>query len=378
MKKLLALTLIMAMVLVSFAGCSSKSPTTKDNTTPGVTSAPGTTTAPATNNSDIQVTFIPKLTGNAFFESANKGAQSYAAKWGFKVDYEGDPTASAAAQVAVINKAVQQGTNAISISSVDAAGIKDALLAATAAGVTVTTWDSDVDPSARRVMVSQGTPEQLGQMLVQMGFDSLKERGKNPDTDAIKYVWHYSNATVTDQNSWQVEGEKYIKATYPNWVNVAPDNYYSNQDAEQAISVGESILSANSDIDLIICNDSTALPGQAQAAQNKGLTAKDVTITGFAAPNSMKQYVNDGILTRWGLWDCGVQGAIGVYMAYYIASGHDIKVGDKIDIPEIGTVEVMPNSVLDPAADVSNTSSGVVLLPERTVFTKDNMNNFDF
>ncbi|SFC38677.1 substrate-binding domain-containing protein [Clostridium uliginosum] len=364
-KKAVALALVAAMMVTTLVGCGSSTATKEASTN-------------SSKKGDTTVTFIPKLTGNAFFESANKGAQDYAGKWGFKVDYEGDANASAASQVSVINKAVQQGTNAICLSSVDAAGVKEALKAAADAGVTVTTWDSDVDSSVRKVMVSQGTPEQLGQMLVQMGYDSLKERGKDPEKDAIKYCWHYSNATVTDQNSWQVEGDKYIKSKYPNWQNVAKDNYYSNQDAEQAISVGESVLSAHSDIDLIICNDSTALPGQAQAAQNKGLTAKDVTITGFASPNSMKQYCSDGILTRWGLWDCGVQGAMGCYMAYYIASGNAVKVGDKIDIPNIGAVEVMPNSVLDPKANDSDTSSGVVLLPERTVFTKDNMDKYNF
>lgn len=367
MKKVFALTLTVAMALTTFVGCGSSTKTAGD-----------ATKDTAAKKSNITVTFIPKVTGNAFFESANKGAQKYAQKWGFKVDYQGDASASAAAQVSVINKAVQQGTNAICLSSVDAAGVKDALKAAAAAGVTVTTWDSDVDSSVRKVMVSQGTPKQLGEMLVQMSYDSLKERGKDPSKDAIKYAWHYSNASVTDQNSWRVEGEKYIKEKYPNWKNVAPDNYYSNQDAEQAISVGESILSAHSDIDLVICNDSTALPGQCQAAQNKGKKAKDVTITGFASPNSIKQYCKDGILTRWGLWDCGVQGAMGCYMSYYIASGNKVKVGDKINIPDIGTVEVMPNSVLNPSANVSDTSSGVVLLPERTVFTKDNMDKFDF
>jgi ABC-type sugar transport system, periplasmic component len=369
MKKVFALTLTVAMALTTLVGCGSSGSKTAGDTATKDTAAKG---------SKINVTFIPKVTGNAFFESANKGAQKYAEKWGFKVDYEGDASASAAAQVAVINKAVQQGTNAICLSSVDAAGVKDALKAAAAAGVTVTTWDSDVDPSVRKVMVSQGTPKQLGEMLVKMSYDSLKERGKDPNKDAIKYCWHYSNASVTDQNSWRVEGEKYIKEKYPNWKNVAPDNYYSNQDAEQAISVGESVLSAHSDIDLVICNDSTALPGQCQAAQNKGKKAKDITITGFASPNSMKQYCKDGILTRWGLWDCGVQGAMGCYMAYYIAAGNKVKVGDKINIPDIGTVEVMPNSVLNPSANVSDSSSGVVLLPERTIFTKDNMNNFDF
>ncbi len=41
-----------------------------------------------------------------------------------------------------------------------------------------------------------------------MAVDGLKERGKDPENDEIKYCWHYSQATVTDQNSWQVEGEK--------------------------------------------------------------------------------------------------------------------------------------------------------------------------
>ena len=64
-------------------------------------------------------------------------------------------------------------------------------------------------------------------------------------------------------------------------------------------------------------------------------------------------------------------------MAYLLASGQEIKVGDSIDVPDIGTVKVEPNTVLDPTAYTSETS-GVVLLPERVVFTKDNMDNYDF
>lgn len=326
---------------------------------------------------NVTVVFIPKLSGNAFFESANVGAQDLAKKVGYTVKYDGNPEAAVANQVAIINNAINSGADAICISTVDAAGVDDAMKAAKEAGLAVTTWDSDSKPESRTVMVSQGTPEQLGQMLVDMLAESLKERGKDVEKDAIKYCWHYSQATVTDQNSWHVAGEKYREEKYPNWVNVAPENYYSNQDAEKAISVGEAVLTAHPDIDGIICNDSTALPGQAQAAQNLGLDSTKVSITGFASPNSMKEYCRTGILTRWGLWDCKIQGAIGCYLAYHIASGHELKVGDKVDIPEIGTVEVMPNTVLDPEAYTAE-NSGVVLLPERAVFTKDNMDNYDF
>ena len=78
----------------------------------------------------------------------------------------------------------------------------------------------------------------------------------------------------------QVEGEKIIAEKYPNRTNVYPDNYYSEQDAEKAITVGEAVLDANPDIDVIICNDSRALPGQLQAAENKGYNKDNITITG--------------------------------------------------------------------------------------------------
>ena len=209
---------------------------------------------------NVVVVFIPKISGNAFFEVANEGAQKLAKQVGFTVKYDGSPDAAVANQVNIINNAIQQGADAISISTVDAAGVDQALKAARKAGLAVMTWDSDSNPDARSLMTSQGTPDILGKMLVDMGIASLKERGKNPDSDAIKYCWHYSQATVTDQNSWHVAGEKYIRQKYPKWVNVAPANYYSNQDAERAITVGEAVLSAHKDIDLIICNDSTALP----------------------------------------------------------------------------------------------------------------------
>ena len=99
------------------------------------------------------VVFIPKLTGNAFFEAANDGAQKYAADWGFTVDYQGSATASAADQVQVINNAVASGADAICISTVDAAGVRDALLAAKDAGLAVCTWDSDAESDARSLMV---------------------------------------------------------------------------------------------------------------------------------------------------------------------------------------------------------------------------------
>ncbi len=392
MKKVMSLVLALAMTL-SLTACggdeAANAPAAEpeaaapadSEAAPKEEAAPADSeAAPAAEGADVSgktVVFIPKVTGNAFFEAANDGAQKYAADWGITVDYQGSATAGVADQVQVINNAVASGADAICISTVDAAGVRDALLEAQEAGLAVCTWDSDAQSDARALMVSQGTPEILGQMLVDMSVDALKKRGVDPAKDEVKYVWHYSQATVTDQNSWQVAGEAIIAKDYPNWTRVA-DNYYSNQDAEQAVSTGAAILDAYPDIDLIICNDSTALPGQLKAAQNKGITKDDMTITGFATPMAIKEYCDAGVLYEWGLWDCGIQGALGCYLAAYMAAGNEVKVGDVISVPGIGDCEVMANDCLTEGDTTADTNNGVVLLPERVVFDESNVNNYNF
>jgi AI-2 transport system substrate-binding protein len=214
-------------------------------------------------------------------------------------------------------------------------------------------------------------------MLVEMGAKSLEKRGRDPATAGIKYVWHYSRPEVTDQNSWRAAGEEHIKSAFPNWTNVRPENFYSHQDPERALAVGLEILQAHPDIDLVICNDSTSLPGQAEALKQLGKGAADVSVTGFASPNAMREYAKAGVIDRWGLWDCRLQGALACYVSYHLASGGTLNVGQRIDVPEIGLVEVMPNTVLDPSAYTAP-DSGVVLLPRRTEFTAENVDDYDF
>ncbi len=322
------------------------------------------------------VAFIPKVTGNSFFEAANAGAQKYAEKWGITVKYMGSATASVTDQLEVIQQVIDAGVDAIAISSVDAKALDEKLKEAQEQGIVVVTWDSDVSSDARSLMVSQGTASQLGPMLVEMGVESLKERGVDVN-GPVKYVWHYSQAAVADQNSWYVAGEAYIKEKYPNWVAVA-DPYYSEQDPQKAVAIGEAILDAHPDIDLIICNDSTALPGQCTAAENKGLTKDDITITGFCPPSGMTAHLQAGTIARWGLWDCGLQGALACYFAAYLAAGNVVHAGDTVNIPEIGDVEIVPNDALVPGDKTAPENSGVVLLPERVVFTAENVGNYNF
>ncbi|MFY0406445.1 rhamnose ABC transporter substrate-binding protein [Solicola sp. PLA-1-18] len=334
---LAALTLSAAMVLTACGGGSDDS---------GSGSGGG--------GGDTTVTFLPKNLGNPYFEASDAGGKKAVEEFGGTFDEVGPQEATPDAQVQYINTVAQQGIKALVLSANDPKAVGDALDEARSAGTKVVTFDSDTEPQYRDAFVNQATAEGIAKAQVDLISEQIGDSGKIAILSAA--------ANATNQNTWIELMKKDLAANHPNIELV--DTVYGNDDDQESFDKTAALLQSNPDLKGIVSPTTVGIAAAARYLSDSDFKGK-VQLTGLGTPNQMREYVKDGTVKGFALWNPEELGYLAAFTAQALVDGTITgKEGDKFTAGDLGEYTV--------GAD------GEVVLGDPTVFNADNIDDFNF
>ncbi len=307
------------------------------------------------NGASLNIAFLPKAINNPYFDSAATGAKSASGELKGSFKQVGPSSASASDQVTWINTLTQQHASAIVVSANDPNALAPSLKQAMSQGIKVVSYDSDVAPDARQVFASQANAEDIGRIEVQLLGKQLNYTGQIAILSAA--------STATNQNTWiGFMKDELSKPQYKNMSLVKID--YGNDDDQTSFNDTLALMQAYPDLKGIISPTTVGIAAAARAIESVNNGGK-VALTGLGTPNQMRKYVKDGTVQQFALWDPGKLGYLAYYMATALIQGKITgKQGETFSAGTLGTKTIG--------------AGGVVLLGPPTVFSKDNIDQFNF
>jgi rhamnose transport system substrate-binding protein len=299
----------------------------------------------------VTVAMMPKSKGNAYFIACQKGADEAAKELGVDLIWDGPTDPDPAKQNEVIDTWITRGVDVIAVAVENRVGISSVLRKARQRGIKVVTWDSDADADARDFLVNQATPEGIGYTLMDQAARILGNKGE--------FAIIKASLTAANMIEWQKNIEARLAAKYPDMklVVVRPCDDKQNVAYDEA----NTILNKYPDVKLIMAICSPAVPGAAEAVKQSG--RKDVKVIGLGLPNDNKGYVHRGITECVVLWNTMDLGYLTVYASYGLKRG-TLRPGDRaIQAGRLRNIEIVGDNIL---------------LGTPFIFTKDNIDRFDF
>jgi ABC-type sugar transport system substrate-binding protein len=177
-----------------------------------------------------------------------------------------------------------------------------------------------------------------------------------------KYLILTGSLTAANQNIWMAEMEKYRQTKYPGMTNLSETPKASEEDQAMATQVTTDCLKTYPEMKGLFAITSVALPGAAEALR-KANAGDKVFLTGLATPNSMKPYIKEGVLKKFVLWNPVDLGYLAVQAAVACAKGELKQGAASFTAGHIGECKI---------------TGDMIVLGNPTVFTKDNIDQFDF
>jgi rhamnose transport system substrate-binding protein len=311
----------------------------------------GSGRAPGSSGLAVSVGMMPKAKGDPYFVSCREGAEAAARELGVDLVWDGPTDLDPARQNEIVEAWITRRMDVAAVSVENQAAISTVLRKARLRGVGVLTWDADAEPDARDFLVNQATPEGIGHTLADEAARLLDRSGE--------FAIVTASLSAANQNEWIRHIRARLVERYPDLriATIRP----SDGERDRAFAETQTILKVHPEVRLIMGIAAPAVPGIAEAVKQAGRT--DVAVTGLSLPNMCKPYIHAGIIKSIVLWNTRDLGYLTVYASHALATGA-LSPGDtSLQAGRLGSIDVVGDEIR---------------LGEPFVFTKDNVDEFDF
>ena len=287
-KKVLSVILSAAMAATLLAGCGGggqEAAAPAADASAAQEEAPAEDAAPAADDAAEApaagagtYALVTKSAGNPFNEKVAEGFQSAVDEMGGTAVIQHPESATADAQITVIQSLISQGVDSICIAANDENALQAALEEAAAAGIKVCSVDSTVNVASRSVHVNQAGVTEIGQCLMDAVYDIAGGEGQ----------WAIVSATsqAANQNAW-IDAMKSIMESDSKYANLElVEVAYGDDEPQKSTDVTQALLTNYPDLKVICAPTTVGIAAAAKVLQDQGSSVK---LTGLGLPSEMAE-----------------------------------------------------------------------------------------
>lgn len=327
--------------------------------TTGVIAAALTASLAGTAMADdkLDIVIMPKIIGIDYYNAVENGVNEAIEELAdvANISWTGPTDATADAQIEMLTSIIATQPDAICVACNDTEALVPTFQMAADAGIKVVTWDSD-GASDRDLFVDLVNYDVFGNAYIDDMAELIGGEGK------IALIT--TSFTATNQVNWTNVIEEKIASDYPDIEILTKEAV--GEDTQAAYEKAMALMNSNDDLAGFIVMGCPNVPGVAQAVEEAG-KAGEVAVVGNGLPNSIRQYVDSGVITYDEMWDATYHGYLTLYATVQMLQNDGIAEGDTVSAGKLGDFEV--TSMEDGTPTIAMNLLHI---------TEENVNDYDF
>ena len=262
---------------------------------------------------DKKIALVGKAAGNAFFEIAAKSFQETVEAEGGEVQVVYPETATADAQIKVLDNLISQDFDAICISANDVNALQAKLEEAMDEGIKVSSFDSAPNKDSREIFVNQAGTKEVAQALMDAVLDISGGEGQFAILSATSQSAN-QNAWIDAMKTIMEGDDKYSKLELVEVV-------YGDDEPQKSTDQTAALLQNYKDLKVICAPTTVGIAAAAKYLQDNGSECK---LTGLGLPSEMQEYTGDDAdhsCPYFYLWDMQGLGKLSAYTTIALING---------------------------------------------------------